>query len=206
MIIVFCLFIFGNSFCLIVFVNCFLLIAFWCLLFVNWFLLFAHFIFYVLSAAFSMIWLVCFNGHLNFAMRNYISIDSNVNFHIMENRMAMLIVNCFCLLLIVYWLMIFAYCKLLFYNCLLSNANCYLLIAFCFFAFCNLPIVFCLLLIENCFFTWYNLSFASMSVEDQYRELLRTWHCYLWKNSYEFQRFDAQMKWARNKMQLTKSN
>ena len=145
MTIVFCLFIFGNSFCLIAFVNCFLLIAFWCLLFVNWFMLFAHFIFYVLSAAFSTIWLVCFNGHRNFAMRNSFSIDSNVKFHIVENWMAMLIVNCFCLLLIVYCLMIFAYCKLLFANCLLSNANCYLLIAFCFllFAICQLFFAYC---------------------------------------------------------------
>ena len=49
-----------------------------------------------------------------------------------------------------------------------------------------------------------------MSVEDQYWELLRTLHCYLWKNSYEFQRFDAQMKFiskkqkAINKKQLAK--
>ena len=115
MTIVFCLFIFGNCFRLIAFANCFLLIAFWCLLFVNWFMLFANFIFYFLSPAFSTIWLVFFNAHRNFAMRNYISRDSNVKFHIMENWSAMLIVNCF--LLIAY--------------CILLNELCLLQIAFC---------------------------------------------------------------------------
>ena len=85
--------------------------------------------------------------------------------------------------------MTFAYCQCRFANCLLLNASCYLLIAFCYF-----PIVFCSLLIENCLFSLYTLSFASMSIEDQYKELLRSLHCYLWKkNKCAFQRFDAQI-------------
>ena len=105
-----------------------------------------------------------------------------------------------------------AYCQLLFANCLLLIDLCLLPIAFCqlfiikckllfanFFLIidlCYLPIALCLLLIENCF-SWYNLSFASMSVENLYREIPRTLSCYLWKNSCAFQRFDTQMKWAK---------
>ena len=115
MTIVFCLFIFGNSFCLIAFVNCFLLIAFWCLLFVNWFMLFVHFIFYFLSAAFSTIWLVCFNGHRNFAMRNYISIDSicKIPYYGKLNG------NAYCQLFL-----LIAYCLLLNDLCLFQIAFC----------------------------------------------------------------------------------
>ena len=110
----------------------------------------------------------------------------------------------FCSLLVVYCLMIFAYCQLLFANCLLLNANCYFLIVFCLLHF-----AICQLLFANrklFFFSWYNLSFASMFVENQYRELLRTLHCYLWKNSCPFKRLDAQIKSAISKKQFTKSN
>ena len=165
-------------------------------------MLFVHFIFYSLSIGFSPIWLVLLTTHRIVAMRNYISLDNNVKFHIMEGWSAMLIIV-ISFLLIAYCLLLndLAYCQLCFANCLLLNyTNCYLLITFCY-----LPIAFRLLLIKNCFFSWYNQSFASMFVEYQYRELLQTLHCYLWKKSCAFQCLDMQMKWVISKRQLTKS-
>ena len=47
-------------------------------------MLFANFMFYFLSMAFSTIWLEFLTPHRNVAMRNYISLDNNVKFHIIE--------------------------------------------------------------------------------------------------------------------------
>ena len=78
---------------LLLFADCFLLIAFLCLLFVSCCVLFAHFIFYFLSIAFFHDLTRILTAHRNFAMHNYISMDNDVSFHIMESGSAMLIVG-----------------------------------------------------------------------------------------------------------------